>query len=259
MIVDANVSLGPWPFRRVPGDTPADLVARLKRRGVTQAWAGSFDGAFHRDLTSANARLARACESAGAGFLLPFGAVNPNAPGWREDLRRCHEVHRMPGIRVHPNYHGYRLDLPAFGDLLKEARDRALVVQLVLVLEDDRTQHPLMRVAPVDPAPLARLMSQVSGLRLLVLNRQRDPAGPVLKELAAAGEIYFDFAMAEGAGCLAGLTAALPRGRVVFGSHFPFQYFESAMLKVKESGIGGEEASAILAGNARRLLAGRSR
>jgi hypothetical protein len=48
MIVDTNVTLGLWPFRRLPGDTPGELVARLKRRNVIQAWAGGFDGVFHR-------------------------------------------------------------------------------------------------------------------------------------------------------------------------------------------------------------------
>jgi hypothetical protein len=259
VIVDTNVSLGLWPFRRVPGDTPVDLVARLKRRGVVQAWAGSYDGVFHRDLSSANERLAKTCETAGSGFLLPFGAVNPNSPGWREDLRRCHEVHRMPGIRVHPNYHSYGLDHPAFAELLSEAHGRGLMVQTVLALEDERTQHQLMRVPPVDAAPLAGLVSKLSGLRLLILNRQRNPVGEGLRNLASAGEVYFDFAMTEGAGCVEELASTVSVERVVFGSHAPFQYFESALLKIKEAGITGGRESAILAGNAKRLLGGERR
>lgn len=253
-MIDTNISLGLWPFRRVPGDTPAQLVAQLKRRKVTQAWAGSFDGVFHRDLTSANARLAKACEAAGAGFLLPFGSINPKAPGWREDLRRCEEVHRMRGIRLHPNYHGYTLADPVFADALREARDRKLIVQLVLALEDERMQHPLMRVAPVDPEPLARILRSVRDLRLVVLNRQRNPAGESLVELARAGEVYFDLAMIEGAGCAGELMSLVSAQRMLFGSHAPFQYFESALLKIKESGITGPDETAILAGNATRLL-----
>ena len=254
MIVDTNVSLGLWPFRRVPGDTTADLIARLKRRSVVQAWAGTFDGVFHRDLSSANARLAKACATAGGEFLLPFGSVNPNSLGWREDLRRCHESHQMRGIRLHPNYHGYALTHPMFAAALAEARDRNLIVQLVLTMEDERTQHPLMRVSPVDPAPLANVARKLPGLRLVVLNRTRTPIGDALADLARAGEIYFDFAMLEGAGCAGDLMSVVSAERMVFGSHAPFQYFESALLKVEEAGIKGEQESAILAGNAKRLL-----
>jgi hypothetical protein len=250
-MIDVNVSLGPWPFRRFPGDTPSDLVARLKQRGVKQAWAGSFEGIFHRDTGSANARLAKACET--SGLLLPFGSINPASPGWREDLRRCHEVHRMPGIRLHPNYHGYTLADAAFGDVLRAARDRKLIVQLALNLEDERTQHPLMRIPALDPAPLAKAVTGAPGVNLVVLNRTRLPAGDALAALARAG-VHFDFAMTEGVGAVADLISVVTAERLVFGSHAPFQYFESALLKLKESAVAGGQAAAILSANAGRLL-----
>ncbi len=37
MIVDTNISLSRWPFRRLPGDEPEKLVATLRHRGVVQA------------------------------------------------------------------------------------------------------------------------------------------------------------------------------------------------------------------------------
>lgn len=255
-MIDVNVTLGAWPFRRFPGDTPSDLVARLKKRGVRQAWAGAFEGVFHRDLNAANARLAKACETAGPGFLLPFGSINPAAEGWREDLRRCHEVHRMRGIRLHPNYHGYTLADAAFADLLRAAKERKLIVQLALNLEDERTQHPLMRVRAVDPAPLRKVVETAPDVRLMVLNRVRNPAGEDLAALARAG-VHFDLSMIEGIGCARNLMAAISPERLVFGSHSPFQYFESAALKIKESAIAGAEEAAILSGNAERLLSAR--
>jgi hypothetical protein len=43
---------------------------------------------------------------------------------------------------------------------------------------------------------------------------------------------------------------------IVFGSLAPVFYFESALLKLRESELGGFQREAIAAGNARRLLDG---
>lgn len=256
MIVDTNVSLSRWPFRRLPGDEPAELVARLRKQDVRQAWAGSFDGILHKDIAGVNARLAKDCRAFQPGMLLPFGSINPKLPDWQEDLRRCHEDHQMPGIRLHPNYHGYALDDPAFAELLKLATARRLVVQLALSMEDERTQHPLMRVPPVDVIPLADLVKSEPGLRLVLLNWAPALGSRQLQTtLASAGEVYFDISTVEGIGGVARLVKEIPLERVVFGSHCPFFCFESALLKMQESGLTEAEKNRLFKENARRLLA----
>jgi predicted TIM-barrel fold metal-dependent hydrolase len=251
LIIDTNANLSRWPFRRVAGDETHEFVARMRKYGVAQAWVGSFDGLLHRDVSGVNARLAADCQRHGAGLLVPFGTVNPKLPDWQEDLRRCHEVHRMPGIRLHPNYHGYTLTDPEFAEVLRRAAQLRLLVELVVQMEDERTQYPLMRIPPVNLAPLADIVRTVPALRLVVLNAGRNP---YWKQIVAAGDVYFDIAMVERVRGVAQLAADIGPERVVFGSHFPLFYFESATLKLREAGFSEAEAKMISEDNARRLL-----
>lgn len=257
-MIDTNVNLFRWPFRRLIGDNPAELVARLRRKGVTQAWAGSFEGLFCRDVAGVNTRLAAACREHGRDFLVPFGCINPKLPAWEEDLHRCHQVHRMPGIRLHPNYHGYTLDNPAFFRLLQMAASRGLLVQIALAMEDSRTQFPLMQVPPVDPTPLADMLPRIPKLRVVLLNAGYSGGSvtPNIQKIKEAGNAWFDIAMNERVGGLAQLIAETATSRVVFGSHYPFFYFESALLKVRSAGLPHDQELAITEGNARALLTG---
>jgi uncharacterized protein len=252
-LIDTNITLGRWPFRRCPLDETPALVAKLREHGITQAWAGTFDGLLHKDLGSANTRLA-AEYRAHTGLLVPFGSVNPKLPDWEEELRRCAEVHRMPGIRLHPNYHGYKLDDPAFARLLELSAARKLVVQLAVIMEDERTLHPLVQVPPVDTAPLADLLKRTPGLRLQLLNAFRTLRGEPLLRLTAAGA-HVEIATLEGVAGVANLVKQLPIERLCFGSHAPLFYFESAALKLKESVLTAAQEQAIRSGNALRLRA----
>jgi len=254
-LIDVNVNLSRWPLRHLQADDTRELVTRLRRQRIVQAWAGSLDGLLYKDIASVNARLADECHRYGRGLLVPFGSINPKLPDWEEDLRRCAEVHRMPGIRLHPNYHGYTLDDPAFVRLLQLAAQRRMIVQLALVMEDERMMHPLLRVEPVNTAPLSDLVPKTPALRLVLLNALRTLRGRPLVELVVAGQVYVDISMLEGVGGVANLLAQLPAHRVLFGSHAPLFYFESALFKLKESPLGEEELHSIRRGNAQRLLA----
>jgi len=255
-MIDVNVSLSRWPFRRLPDDEPEGLVRRLRRLGVTEAWAGNFDALLHRDLAAVNERLATACRDHGGGLLRAFGAINPLLPDWRDDIRRCSELHRMTGIRLHPNYHGYALDHPVFAELLDQAGRADLIVQIALKMEDERTLHPLLKGLPTtDPAPLKDLPLTPHRPPIVLLNGLSHLRGDALEQLLTLKGVWVDIAMLEGAGGMERLVKHVGSDRLLFGSNAPLFYAESAHLKLKESLLTPEQSQAIRRENATRVKA----
>ena len=253
-MIDTNVYLSRWPTRRLPADDTPALVAKLQSKGVTHAWVGSFDALLHRDLAAVNSRLADECQRRESVRLVPFGAINPTAPDWQEDLRRCHEVHHMPGLRLHPNYHGYKLDHPDFEKLFAAATERNLLIQIALRTEDPRTQHPLWSVPDVDPSPLINLFKAHPQARVQLLNAMSGLRPDTLDKLLAAGNLAIEIAMLEGVNGIQKLLSHVPLERILFGSHFPFFAWESAELKLRESPLAEAQRAAITNLNAQRLL-----
>jgi predicted TIM-barrel fold metal-dependent hydrolase len=250
--IDTNVSLFRWPFRRLPLDETTKLVQKLQSHSIEQAWAGSFEGLLHLDLAGVNSRLAVACHEQGDGILVPFGSVNPAVPDWEEDLRRCHEEHQMPGIRLHPNYHGYSLEDPRFERLMHMAAERHLVVQLATAMEDRRTQHRMLQVADVDLAPLPEIAKQVPEVRVVVLNHKG--TGTAFRKLLQTANVYFDISRVNATDGVARMMRMVPSGRIVFGTHAPFLIYESAMIKIDESSLTEDETTAIIHQNAQRMI-----
>jgi hypothetical protein len=260
-IIDTHVHLFDWPFRRLKYAQTAALLAKLKKHRITQAWAGTFQALLHKNLDAANARLVEECRRHGDGFFIPIGSVNPVWPDWEEDLRRCHEVHRMSGIRLYPNFHNYSLDRPELARLLELAARRGLLVQIVIEMEDERVHHPIVTVPPVNATPLAAVLKQLPQAKVQLLNGVTALARGG-SALAQASGLVFDIANLEGTGAVGRLIegkhpsirSLIPASRLLFGSHAPFFPCEAALFRLFESPLEKDQLLPIMRDNARSLL-----
>src|SRR6266704_4891427 len=169
-IIDTNVNLFNWPFRALKYRDTKALVAKLKKHRVIEAWAGSFEALLSKDMSGVNTRLTDECRTHGPGFLIPFGSVNLAWPDWQEDVRRCHEVHKMPGLRTYPGYQPFDLDHPAMENLVKMTADRGLILQVVFGMEDPRVHHPTINVGPVTFAPLLQAVQSAPNAKVELLH-----------------------------------------------------------------------------------------
>src|SRR5947207_5455264 len=179
-IIDTNVNLFNWPFRALKYRDTKALVAKLKKHRVIEAWAGSFEALLSKDMSGVNTRLADECRTQGPGFLIPFGSVNLAWPDWQEDVRRCHEVHKMPGIRIYPGYQPFDLDHPDMEMLVKMIAERGLILQVVFGMEDPRVHHPVINVGPVTFAPLVKILRVAPDAKVQLLHFPRSPLGDTL-------------------------------------------------------------------------------
>jgi len=261
-VVDTNVHLFEWPFRRLKYARTPGLAEKLRRHGVRQAWAGTFEGLLAKDLGEVNRRLAEECRREGNGMFIPFGSVNPMWPDWAEDVERCHTIHRMPGIRLHPGYHGYTLDHPDFAQLLRIATSRGLLVQIALGLEDPRVQHPKLKAPVIDPQPLVALLKDVPDARVQLLNSWQWTRQAAARPLLALPNVTFDLAELEGVGAVGRMLEGkhwyfggqVTLERLLFGSHSPYFPIEATLLRMFESPLKLSQMRAIMETNARRLL-----
>lgn len=249
-LTDCHVYLGQNPFRLLEAEDSDAFAELMQKRGVTEAWAGAHEGLLRRDVAAVNQQLAGACRK--HALFRACGTVNLTLPDWQEDVRRCAEEHGMRMIRLHPNYHGYALKDPMFKDLLALSVKHRLLVQVVAQMEDERTQNPQVRVAPVNLAPLATVMKEVPEAQVMLLNAN---AAMLMRHLQECPNVWLDFAMIEGVGGVENLLKTWPQERLVFGSFAPVFYWESAKLKMQESAVNGAQAAGILWENAKGLVA----
>jgi predicted TIM-barrel fold metal-dependent hydrolase len=262
-IIDTNVHLFDWPFRKLKYARTEALVAKLQRHRITRAWAGSFEAVLNKQLDAINRRLAEECRAHGGDMLLPIGSVNPAWHDWEEDLRRCHEQYRMRGVRLYPAYHGYTLEHPEFTPLIAEAAKRGLLIQIVMRLEDERVHHQAIQVPNVSAAPLAEVLKKAPQAKVQLINSAGPLLGNNLAALVRETQVTFDIAATEGNGGVGRLIdgknpsyrGAIPAERLLFGSHAPFFPCETALLKLFESPLTLDQLEKLMRGNAHRLLA----
>lgn len=265
-IIDTNVCLFEWPYRRLKyGDNTPALVAKLRQHGITQAWAGSYEALFHKNVNAVNARLTEECRTQGRGFLLPFGTVNPAWPDWEDDLRRCHEVHKMPGVRIFPLYQHIRLGTPEFARFIEAAGRRGMIVQVVGDMEDNRVHHPSLTVVDLDVEGLLAALKSSPGTRVQLVHATNQITGVKRTKVVNESTAVFDISRFEGDGILAQVLGVeqplgtlregrVPLERLLFGSHAPYFPVETSIMRLFESPLTLEQMEAMMEKNAQRFL-----
>lgn len=253
MIIDCNANLGNWPFRRTSYNDPESLLERIGRVGIERAWVTLLDAVMYKNVHAGNAPLAEMVADYDA--LLPVATINPAWPAWEKDLSECAGALGFRGVRVNPNYHGWVLGDAVFGELLTAAGDLGLFVEIAVRMTDERHHHPLVMVPPVDVSALPAAAAAHPTVPIVVANAKNGEAAALASSGDLSANVHFEMSHIESVNGVKTIADAVGVGRVLFGTHAPYYYPESAHLKVfTESELSAAEIAAITHENAERLV-----
>ena len=249
MIVDFCAHLGDWPTYELPYRTADGLLSLMDRCGIGAACVSLAGGMFAFDAREANERLVQAIVGH-RDRLWPIGTLDPTVPTWREDLEDGLGRLDLAGFRLHPTYHGYTLDSPDALDLAVWLADAGHPLFVALYVDEERFQHPAIRVPDVPIAEIVRLIRQAPGTTIVLNSLKVEHALSLLEAGLHLDWVYLDInAMDMPFDGLRLLAETHGVDRLVFGSQMPFLYPEAALMVVEHSGLSPVEIEAILERN----------
>lgn len=246
---DASTWIGRWPFSFAQAHTPRSLAARLKKHGIDRALVSPLDAVFAPAPQPANRALFVATRAFRA--LLPVPVINPALASWREDLAEVARDRRVRAVRLLPNYHGYRLDLPAVDELVAALRRHRLRLIVQMQLIDARHEYHALTIKPVPTDDLAGLLRRHRALPVLASGLLR----PDLMKLARRSPtLLADLSFAEWHDTMEHLTARVSTRQLAFASHTPFLITAAARAKLDSSTLPASQRARVAASNLHRFL-----
>ena len=245
MIIDINTSFGRWPFQKFGVNSTQALAKHLHTAGITKALVSSIDGILYPDPAVYDAGLFKAVKS--TPMLIPVPTINPGLTNWRKTL----EANSLKAVKIIPNYHNYPLTDPAVGQLMEVLAERKIPLMIQIRVDDERNQYPLMKIPGVDWQAVVQLANTFHNVSIVCLFAY---LGEAVELAQKTGNVHVDISFIETFQTLPALLRKIPPERILFGSHTPFLYTESAVMKLKAARLAAKSYKAIASVNARRLF-----
>jgi len=255
MLIDCNVHLGRWPFRRLPIEDVETLLRAMDQEGIDRALVAPMESVFLRDGQQGNETL-HAATSPHADRLGLVACLRPNAPGAVGDLKRCREQWGFVGLKLHPTYHDCPLGDPTTQTLVAEADELGMFVSVSMRMEDNRFQTSVGTVPEVAVSEVIAFLEAWPSARLLIANVGRGEYLPLAKsEAFRNGAVFVEHSELDGPyGPVRDLIDGVGADHVVFGSHTALRVTHRAVVDFDAAGLTPGERTAMGEANALRLL-----
>ncbi|HLB54914.1 MAG TPA: amidohydrolase family protein [Gemmatimonadales bacterium] len=256
MRIDVNSFLGQYPFRRVTGGSPRDLLAAMDRVGIDQALVSNLAAMFWKDPTEGNAVL---YQWAGQEpRFRPVPAVHPELPNWESVLLEAQD-RGAPCVRADPACYGLDPEGSEMRALVAACGSAGIPLLLSVRLEDGRQRHPNDRAPELAPAAVRALIRSTGRIRLIVTHADRDFIEQVHfgSTPSEANRILWDICWIWGPpeDHLALLLQTIGVSRFTFGTGMPLRIPEASVAKLDLADLGPDQRRKVEAENLAAFLA----
>jgi predicted TIM-barrel fold metal-dependent hydrolase len=255
MRIDVNASLGSYPWRRVPGTSPAALRTAMDRTGIDSAWVFHLPGIAWRDPMEGNRWLIDACSH--EPRFTPVPAIHPGLPGWEGELARLRQA-GVKLVRADPTWYGLAAAGPEMRALARATADAGIPLMMAVRFEDGRQRHPLDRADELPAAAVRALVREDPRARLVVTHAER----AFMEEVhfgstpAEAGRIWWDISWVWGPpeDHLETLLETIGPSRFLLGSGQPLRLPETPIARLDLLDLSAEDRTSIESANALTIL-----
>jgi predicted TIM-barrel fold metal-dependent hydrolase len=251
IIVDSHIHLNPLgrlfapshsmdEYLRLMDLLSIDLALCTDHRSLLEGMAAGLEG-----LREVHARsLGRICY---------LGVFNPNRAS--EDLRaveRSVSDQGFKGIKIHPTFHGFPAEAPAYREIWRLASDLGLpILAHSWSISDTRPAHVLSL-----PSRFEKYVREFPSVQLILAHAggRGNGRSELLRLMAQYDNLYTDYAGdIFDLGLLESLLETVPPDRVLFGSDFPWLDPRANLGRTFLSSIPAGAMEKILGMNAMRL------
>lgn len=249
---DINAGCGFWPFWPTRANSAAALEELLRKEGIERACAYPLEAFLWPDPQEANEL--RLPELAQSRFFVPTAVLNPTLANVLKSYELCRDTWQVPLVRVLPGYHLYDLTHPGLQILAERLSADGTVLAIHVRAQDERTQNPVAPIAPVSPGEVVEFARRHPDLQVIAIGF----SGPrEMRKIAGLGlprNLYIELSFYEYGDTLQTIAGLFPAQQLLLGTYTPLFYPRSSITKITNSMAPEEIKTAVLAGNALRLL-----
>jgi predicted TIM-barrel fold metal-dependent hydrolase len=245
--VDVNCLLGHWPFRKILRNSFEDLQKVHAQNGIAYGYVSSINSILYHDPFEGDEELHEIIKGSAYKHVL---TVNPDLPGFKDDIRRGIEEFGIKGVRIYPCYHGYSLRDHCVQDLCETMKEYGLPLFITIRMEDERLSY-LFHAFPIEMEDIASFINMNKEVTMVLLNIRYSEVLALKDTINTHSNVFFDTSgLKDLLFVVEKLMKEIKPEKLLYGSLHPLYCLKSSLLLVEKAEIDGTVKDMILGKNA---------